>query len=397
MLILNFFFTVVSLLLAIPVLWFCIQISCACRPRQFHPKESGELPDHVAVLIPAHNESVNLIPTLQSIHSQGIAGLRILVVADNCNDDTADIARREGAEVVARHNQNLCGKGYALDFGVRHLSNNPPAVVIILDADCVLEGNVLGCLSKTAIRTGRPVQALYIMRNVGKVSIKSKIAEFAWLVKNHVRPRGLHRMGLPCQLTGSGMAFPWPVIQVAPLATGDIVEDMKIGIALAALGHPPLFSENTVVSSRFPSHKEDTRSQRTRWEHGHLSIMLKECLPNLINGLCRRDKALFFLALDLSIPPLALLVVLMLIFQLISLAHLAATGNLVPFATGLTLLLITAASVYVAWHKFGRSILTGQQLLLIPVYIASKLSVYAAYLFRRQAEWVRSKRDNETR
>lgn len=401
MLIFNALMALFAALLAIPVIWFSIQIAAACCTRgglrlNETPRSVVADSPRIAVLIPAHNESVNLTPTLRSVQQQGLANLRVVVVADNCGDDTAAVARQEGAEVVERTNPLLRGKGYALDFGVKHLQHNPPDVVVILDADCLLEHDVLQSLGMLALTTMRPAQALYLMKNPdGSASIKSKIAEFAWLVKNHVRPRGLHTLGLPCQLTGSGMAFPWTVLNRVPLATGEIVEDMKLGMALATLGHPPIFLETAVVTSTFPADVEGIQSQRRRWEHGHLSMLLKEGIPKLFKGLFTRDFPLFFLALDLCIPPLALLVVLTCVWLLIASMFWAWSGNSQPFIVGVTCLLLTGTAVVAAWHQFGRHVVSGRELLMAPVYVLSKLSVYIGFLFRRQSEWVRSKRDHE--
>lgn len=399
MLIVNTLFLIFICMMGIPVLWFCIQIILGCWPAKKSEavkKSSQDSSVHrIAVLIPAHNESINLLPTLRAVLSQGNEALRVVVVADNCTDDTAHIARLEGVEVIERTNAELRGKGYALDFGIQHLKACPPQVVIVLDADCIPDEGVLQTLADKAIKTSRPVQALYLMKNGEAPKLKAKIAEFAWLVKNHVRPRGMKRMGLPCQLTGSGMAFPWSLLQQVSLATGHIVEDMKLGMALAELGHPPLFCEYSMVSSVFPNNTEGVQSQRTRWEHGHLSMVLSDGFPKLWQGVLSRKKGLSFLALDLCIPPIALLVLSVCVVQAIAALFWAATGIMMPFVIGLVYLLLVTVSVILAWQRFGRQIVSGRELLMTPVYVLSKLPVYASFLFRRQAQWVRSKRDNE--
>ena len=87
----------------------------------------AELPGRVAVLVPAHNESVNVLPTIACLRRQLGARDRLLVIADNCQDDTAELARAAGAEVVERQHAELRGKGYALAFGVDHLRAAPCA------------------------------------------------------------------------------------------------------------------------------------------------------------------------------------------------------------------------------------------------------------------------------
>lgn len=396
MLTLSLLIAAPAFLLTLLSLWFGLQVAAACLPERAQPpRQKAMTGRRLAVLIPAHNESSNIIPTLRAVHSQGLAGLRVLVVADNCNDDTAQVAKAEGAEVIERLDPARRGKGYALDFGVQYLKATPPDTVIVLDADCIPQPGAIVRLAELSTEIQRPVQSLYLMNNPGHVPVKSRIAEFAWLVKNHVRARGLHWFGLPCQLTGSGMAFPWHVLQQAPLATGEIVEDMKLGITLARRGYAPVFCEQAVVSSTFPANDEGIRSQRKRWEHGHLAIIRNEGLPNLGRAMPRRDFNLFFMALDLCIPPLALLVMLNMTWLMVAGVYWAWLGSTWALTLSAIGMLITAASVALAWYKFGRSVVSGRDLLQVPVYMLSKLSVYAGFLFRRQTTWVRSKRDNE--
>ncbi len=224
----------------------------------------------VAVLVPAHNESSGLLPTLVNIQSQLNPGDRVLVVADNCSDDTAAVAISGGADVVERHDPTKRGKGYALDWGIRHLSSNPPEIVIIVDADCKLADGALDALALTCTMTGRPVQALYLMTTPIDSQINHQVAEFSWRVKNWLRPLGLRALNLPCQLMGTGMAFPWDVIRLADIGNAQIVEDLKLGLDLTLARHPPIFCPSARVTSEFASSAKGAGTQRKRWEQGHL-------------------------------------------------------------------------------------------------------------------------------
>src|SRR4030081_161784 len=121
------------------------------------------LSHRTAVLIPAHNEGAGILPTIRDIQAQLGPQDSILVVADNCTDDTAAIVRAAGVEVTVRADPARRGKGYALEFGVRHLRLNPPDVVVIMDADCRLGENALRHLSDSARDSGRPLMSLYSM------------------------------------------------------------------------------------------------------------------------------------------------------------------------------------------------------------------------------------------
>ena len=75
----------------------------------------------VAVLVPAHNESRNVLPTIDCLLRELRPNDQLWVIADNCDDDTADLARQAGARVLVRENKAQRGKGYALEIGRAHV------------------------------------------------------------------------------------------------------------------------------------------------------------------------------------------------------------------------------------------------------------------------------------
>lgn len=348
----------------------------------------------LAVLIPAHDEGSGIVATLASVAAQLRPGERMLVVADNCSDDTAAQARAGGADVIERHDSTRRGKGYALDAGVRALAvDGPPALVVIVDADCLLAPHALERLARRCAQTGRPVQALYLMRAPAGSGIRTRIAEFAWTVKNHARALGLARAGLPCQLMGSGMAFPWPLIAGAALASADLVEDLRLGLDFARQRKAPLFCPEAVVTSEFPVNAQGLQSQRRRWEHGHLAMLLRDGPGLLRDALRTRNGELCALTLDLCVPPLALLVLLALAVCVLGAAMWAIAGAALPWSLALAAPLLLALAVLAAWARFGRAILSGAELAYAPIYALRKIPLYLAFLVRRQVSWVRSARD----
>lgn len=313
----------------VPVQVLMVQVLMAMPAHHPRAMPDGRRPA-VAVLIPAHEEALVIAATLRALVPQLVTGDRLLVVADNCTDNTAQIAAETGAEVYQRSDQERRGKGYALDFGVRQLEQKPPEVVLIIDADCVIDGGAIERLARLCIESGRPVQGLNLMQSPKGAGLRTRIAEFAWLVKNQVRPLGLYRLGLPCQLMGTGMAFPWAVISRAALASGHIVEDINLDIDIAQSGVPTLFCPEARVTSTFPETAEGIASQRTRWEHGHLGVILSAAPRLFLEALRRRDGNLLALALDLCIPPLALLLLLVLTVFAVSTVFYSVTAWALP-------------------------------------------------------------------
>ncbi|MBB3291939.1 cellulose synthase/poly-beta-1,6-N-acetylglucosamine synthase-like glycosyltransferase [Mitsuaria sp. BK045] len=384
-------------LLVLPALLLLVQIVLALR--QPPPLPAQPRPARIAVLIPAHNEGHGVRATIMQTLSQLGPDDRVLVVADNCSDDTAAQARLVGAEVVERHDAERRGKGYALDFGVRHLEmlaqheGHAPDVVLVLDADCVLSPGLIPRVAGLAQAHGRPVQASYLM-HAPTPGLKARVAEFAMRVKNLARSRGMFRLGLPCQLLGTGMAFPWAVALRAPLASGHLAEDMQLGVRLARDGTPPLFCEDVLVTSVFAASQEGERSQRTRWEHGHLSLLVGEGPKLLWEALRRGRFAQAMLVMDMLVPPLALLAGLLVVATLAQAIWALLTG----WAAGLVVALLGVAALLVAIvaarHRFAAELIGLGELLKAPVYVLAKLPIYLSFVVRRQTEWVRTKRDH---
>jgi cellulose synthase/poly-beta-1,6-N-acetylglucosamine synthase-like glycosyltransferase len=389
-----------AVLTTIPVIVFVTEVLAALFvPQLGSPKSlpTGARP-RMAVLIPAHNESISILSTLNSVISQIRSGDRILVVADNCTDDTAAVASSTGVDVVERQVAERRGKGYALDFGVRHLATNPPAILVIVDADCCFSAGSLDILVSTAQAQFRPVQALNLMTAPEDQPATFQFAEFAWRVKNWVRPLGLSALGLPCQLTGTGMAFPWEVIRSAKLATGEIVEDLKLGLELAVKGKAPLFCPSARVVSHFPSTQAGTDSQRQRWEDGHLNMIAKMAPQLLWKAIVNRNLSALCLTLDLIVPPLFLLGIIE--FVLLSISGLAILAGVSPVSFYIVAsgLFVFAFSIILCWARFGRDVFPAKEIVTVPAVLIKKLGLYRRLLFGGHAsQWIRTDRSKSER
>ena len=379
-------------LLAIPVTMFIAEVIAGLAPpsRSVVPQPISR--GRIAVLVPAHNESLAMLPTLADIRSQLRIGDRILVVADNCTDDTARVAAAASAEVIERKDPGRRGKGYALQFGLAHLGRDPPEIVLFFDADCNLADGTIDRLASTCAITQRPVQALNLMKGPIGSSINHQVAEFAWRVKNWVRPLGLSRLGLPCQLLGTGMAVPFGLVQSVDLASGSIVEDLKLGLDLALAGSAPMFCPSALVTSEFASSATAATNQRQRWEHGHIA-MISAAPKLIIAAVARGNLRLLVLALDLAVPPLSLTAVLL--AGLLPLAAAAALCALSSLALTIALLcsLGFGSAVFLAWVVHGRDVLPPRAVVSIAPYVLRKLSMYGRILTgRTAAHWIRTDR-----
>jgi hypothetical protein len=118
-------------------------------------------------------------------------------------------------------------------------------------------------------------------------------------------------------------------------------------------------------------------------------------VPKLLaQGLLKLDKNLLAMAFDLLVPPLALLVTLIFGYAML-LAVLLLALNIGYFALQLTLasVLVLGMAIGVAWWGWGRNIISFSSLMMVPVYVISKIPHYFKFLFNRQKTWNKTERD----
>ncbi|MGZ3441193.1 MAG: glycosyltransferase family 2 protein [Polyangia bacterium] len=376
-------------LVALPTLVFVVEV-LAALPRSRRTPAVADPSLRVAVLVPAHDEERGIAATLATIVPQLRANDRLVVVADNCSDATADVARAAGADVFERSDGSRRGKSFAVASGVTYLAADEPDIVILVDADCRVEAGAIEALRAAAVE--RPAQAAYVMRAPDGAPPTRRLAELLFLVRNVVRPLGLGRLGVPCLLTGAGMAFPWSLIRGAPLASGSVVEDLQLAIDLAADGTPPRFCSAAHVTSFFPTGEPAAAAQQTRWLWGVVRAMAQA--PRLALAAVRhRQPSLLGLAAELAVPPLTLL------FALWTLALTVALGvglwahDLRPAVVAAAGMSACALAIVAAWLRFARDRVPARVLLGAPLYALPAMRSAVVALVRRRQKWNRTARD----
>jgi hypothetical protein len=150
------------------------------------------------------------------------------------------------------------------------------------------------------------------------------------------------------------------------------------------------------IAAMLPTQRSGFISQRTRWEHGHLVTILFE-VPRLLAALLKRPSLrLLAILLELSVPPLTLLVVATTI-STIALAGLSYwLGSWVPILSYAGAAALAAAGLFVVWLRHGRGILPPRMALQIPRYALVKAPMYLRFVTHRQRAWVRTEREHST-
>lgn len=397
MMVVSIGIAVLALFLSVPITILFVEVIASFAGEKNAPSSPKlSVNKRIAVVVPAHNESIGIVPTLEDIKPQLQIGDRLFVVADNCTDDTANVAECSGASVILRDDPNNVGKGYALGYAIDLIRSDPPDFIVFVDADCRLEPNAIKNLKDSCDISQRPTQACYLMKSPENSPIDHSFAEFAFLLRNWIRPLGLSALNCPVQLMGTGMIFPWKVINAAPLASGHLVEDLKLGLDLATAGSAPRFLPSVKVTSDFPLTAKGTDSQRQRWVQGHLGMIGKRVPMLFSEAIKRNNLELLALAIDLMVPPLSLL-------GLMTVAILALAGGLTLCgASSLGFLIasinfgVLAITLVMAWVGFGRKILPARKLLSLGTIVFKKVGFYIQMLIGRTAiHWVRTDRGKD--
>lgn len=372
----------------LPLLMLAVECVVGAAPER---KQYYAPPPPFAVLIPAHDEAHGIAAVVLAVRAQLRSCDRMLVVADNCTDATATLASANGADIVERNDQDRRGKAYALAHGRAALRSHPTGVVIIVDADCVPGPDALPRLAAHADRYGAVVQGCYLLNSPPTATPLVRVSSLAFMIKNLVRQRGLQRLGGGALLQGTGMAFPWPIFEQAPLETASLVEDLKLGLDLRLAGFPVRFDSHARFTSN-ASAQSATRGQRTRWEHGSIATALQYG-PRLTLASLSGRPALLPLAADLAIPPLALLSVQAMAVCLLLTIAAMLTGHVAPLIALVTIGGIAATALLFIWFLLGRDILPGAMAIQLPRYLLWKLPIYRRLAGARQKSWVRTSRE----
>jgi cellulose synthase/poly-beta-1,6-N-acetylglucosamine synthase-like glycosyltransferase len=259
----------------------------------------------LAVVIPAHNESLNIASCVASLaecmRPQTLTGFDIVVIADNCTDDTASVARKAGARVIERSDESQRGKGYALRYGFDRLAAETFEAFLIIDADTIVEPNLLAEVVKLLEGGADGVQARYGVLNP-EASIRTRLMNTALMAFNILRPRGRERLGLSVGILGNGFALTSSALNAVPYDAHSIVEDLEYSLRIVQSGRRIAFADDTAVRAMMPIAGRGAETQRARWEGGRFS-MIAQNAPRLALEIIHGRLELIEPLLDLLLLP----------------------------------------------------------------------------------------------
>ena len=388
---------VVSLVAAVPVLAASVYLAVLTLLSRRITPPAPDTRTRFDIVVPAHNESSGIALTVASLKAIDYPHdrYRILVIADNCTDDTAELAAEAGARVIPRQSAAERGKGYALALGyATSLSEGFADAVVVVDADTHVSPNLLSAFSSRFASGAEAVQAEYGVRN-GAASWRTRLMVIALTCFHTVRSLARERLRVSCGLRGNGMGFSASLLQRVPQRAFSIVEDVEYGIALALAGVRVEYVFEAVVDGEMPTSAAASETQRERWEGGRLALV-RSHVPSLLSSARGANRWVAYdMAADLLVPPLTSLVFFAGLGFVIS-AGLFLFGTASTLAVLPWLLSILAIALYIVRGAVlsGVGATAFLDLLWAPVYAVWKVTL----LFRksrRNGEWVRTARSNE--
>lgn len=348
------------------------------------------------LLIPAHNEELLLEKLLSSINKQDYPRHKysVLVVADNCKDKTASVARHNNAEVVERNNEIQQGKGYALKYGLEILEYERKYydAIFVVDADSIVEKNALKELNQAIQKGARIIQCTNAIANPDD-SWFTRLMDVSRSLGNEVLEPAKEKMGLSSHLMGNGMCFVRDVITKYGWDAFTVGEDWEYYAKVVLKGERVAFVRKARVYHRESVNIRQATSQRLRWSSGRFAVATTHGIRLLTNGLIGGSIKKMDAAMPLLLPNPSLGISLTVMMFFVSI--IAAPPDHLAFYAGLYGLL---AIVQFVFFLVGIAYVNNKKMKLLailfaPVFIFWKTGLdmlSVAGLGRRS--WVRTER-----
>jgi 1,2-diacylglycerol 3-beta-glucosyltransferase len=361
-------------------------------PSRFDPRS------RIVVVVPAHDEEHYVGRTVQSLEAQTYPRelYEVLVVADNCTDETAAAARDAGAEVLVRDEPELRGKGHALQWAIERVLErpSPPDALVVVDADSVADPDFLTVLVSRFEAGAEVVQGESLLDEDGSPGAAMRAAAF--LLVNRARPAGRSVLGLPADLSGNGMLFSRLVLLEHPWSAFTSTEDVEYTVRLRLGGIGPSFARGAILRSAPAPNPRAAEEQQLRWEGGQLHLA-RTYVPRLLaRALRERRPGLIDTAVDLALPPLGFLTAGAVATAAAAVA-LDATGHAPGWAVIPAGVAVVAIPVYVlVGFRAGQAPRSAYaSLLRSPVFVLRKTSKAYRFVRFRADSWVRTERPRD--
>jgi len=385
-------------LFAIAYLYFLATLNLIPEKRHSPPKKPQT---KFAIVIPAHNEAEVIKETLESVKNVNYPrGLyETWVIADNCTDETVQVAREHEVSCLERSDEERKGKGFALQWAFERLKkrNNFDSydAFVIMDADTIMDPDFLGAMDRRIIRGEMAIQGYYDVIDP-EASPMASLSYLGFVLSRNLRYKGRTKMGWPSNLLGNGMCFSKDVINRFGWNATSIVEDVEYAVMLLLNGIRVFFAPEAKIFAEIPRTFKESRIQRSRWDIGKFQVRNKYLGPLIKEAIRTKDVRYLDATMELLIPPFSLFLVLS--FALFGL-FMATSFEGVSVLSTIWLTIVSALIAYVlvglviaraSWKIY-------RNLVYAPLFLLWRVqTVIWGYLCKIRKQWLKTERKGVT-
>ena len=247
-------------------------------------------------IIPAHNEEGVIGNLIESLKKQNYPKelLDIYVIADNCTDNTAKIARDLGAIVYERFDETKKTKGYAMQWFLSQKieENADYDAFCVFDADNVVMPDFIKNMNKKLCQGEEVVQGYRDIKNPSDTWVTAGYALFYWTMHRFYH-LARYNLGLSPLLNGTGFMVKFDAIKKDGWNTKTLTEDIEFSLINIAKGKKLGWATDAIVYDEQPLGFKQSWTQRTRWSVGHLQCF-KYYVKDLAMGVVKYRKIMNF-------------------------------------------------------------------------------------------------------
>lgn len=348
-----------------------------------------------AMIVAAHNEECvvgGIVKNLKSLKYPSDK-YEIFVIADNCDDKTAEIARQNGARVFERTDSAKKGKGYALEWMFKKLFalNEEFDAVCILDADNLVSTNFLMEMNKQLSLGHKVVQGYLDSKNPHDSWISGNYSLSYW-ISNRLFQLPRHYLGLSCALGGTGFVMATSVLKDIGWGATCLTEDLEFSIKLALKGMRVAWAHDAHVYDEKPLKLKQSWKQRTRWMQGHCDCAERFLKKLIVRAFKQRDKVSFDLAVYLIQPFIIVLNSVFLVAGVVEFLRNPASvvpNNMDPLMFAILMIILTYIYIVFVYIEGKLTLKTALYFILFPIYSLTWVPIIVqGFLGRHNREWV---------
>ncbi len=347
-----------------------------------------------ALIVCAHNEEqviAQLVDNLKQLnYSQELYD--IFVVADNCVDQTAKVARDAGAIVYERFSETGRGKGFAMEWMFERLFGleRQYDAVCVFDADNLVHPDFLKIMNNHLCSGERLIQGYLDSKNPEDTWVSGMFAISFWIV-NHVWHLAKYNIGLSCVLGGTGMCIDTKLLKQYGWGATCLTEDMEFTMKALMENIPTTWAHDAVIYDEKPLTFKAAWNQRKRWAQGHFDVANRYIPKMLAKGIKEHNVVVLDGMINLIQP----------YFLLVSTVFVICTYiyNFIPFYTNILYEVLPLQvwqiigigqyifPITVLW-KIRASVKSWVYLLVYPVFIYSWIPItFLGWVHRNDHEW----------